>query len=409
MKILMVNKFLYPKGGAETYVLKIGAYLQEQGHEVQYFGMYDEKNTMSNKINEYTSYVDFHNAGLEKILYPFKIIYSKEAYKKIKKVLLDFKPDIIHLNNINFQLTPSIIDAAYEMHIPIVQTVHDYQMICPNHLLFNPNTNEICEKCINGSKWNCTKNNCIHGSKLKSIIGSIESILYNKYRNEYQKVNKYICPSKFLENKLLLSSEVYKDKTIAIHNFIELNKLNNYKKDDYVLFFGRLSEEKGLSMFIECCKELPNIKFKIAGTGPLDYMCKNIDNVEFVGFKTGKELEKLVAKAKFSVYPSIWYENCPLSILESESLGTPIITAKQGGMMELVEDKKTGILVENINKNNLKKAIKNLYKDDELISQMSKNCINKRKNMISLDEYCNEIIKIYKEVINTNKSNGDLQ
>ena len=98
----MVNKFLYPKGGAETYVLKIGAYLQEQGHEVQYFGMYDEKNTMSNKINEYTSYVDFHNAGLEKILYPFKIIYSKEAYKKIKKVLLDFKPDIIHLNNINF-------------------------------------------------------------------------------------------------------------------------------------------------------------------------------------------------------------------------------------------------------------------------------------------------------------------
>lgn len=400
MRILMVNKFLYPKGGAETYFLKIGNYLQKQGHEIQYFGMYDEKNTVGNKINEYTSSVDFHNAGLEKFLYPFKIIYSKEAYQKIKKVILDFKPDIIHMNNINFQLTPSIIDVAYKMHIPIVQTVHDYQMICPNHLLFNPNTNEICEKCLNSTKWNCAKNNCIHGSKLKSIIGSIEGIIYNKYKDEYKKVNKYICPSKFLENKLLSSSELYKGKTITIHNFIELKELNSYKKDNYVLFFGRLSEEKGLSIFLECCKALPNINFKIAGTGPLDYMCKNIKNVEFVGFKTGRELESLIAKAKFSVYPSIWYENCPLSILESESLGTPVITSKQGGMMELVEDKKTGILVENINKNNLKKAIENLYKDDKLISQMSKNCINKRKNMISLEEYCNKLLNIYeKEVI----------
>ena len=156
-------------------------------------------------------------------------------------------------------------------------------------MLFNPNTNQICEKCIKGSKWNCTKGNCIHDSKVKSILGSVEGILYTKYRDEYKKVNKFICPSYFLENKLLSASDIYKGKTIAIHNFIELKPLNSYTKDNYVLFFGRLSEEKGLKMFLECCKELSNIKFKVAGTGPLDYMCKGIDNVEFVGFKTGKE------------------------------------------------------------------------------------------------------------------------
>lgn len=399
MKILMVNKFLYPKGGAETYFLKIGNYLQENGHEVQYFGMYDEKNTMKNNAEQYTSNVDFHNAGIEKILYPFKIVYSKEAKQKIKKVIEDFKPDIIHMNNINFQLTPSIIDAAYEMNVPVVQTVHDYQMICPNHLLFNPNTNQICEKCIKGSKWNCTKGNCIHGSKVKSVIGSVEGILYNKLKSSYKKVKKFICPSYFLENKLLTASDIYKEKTIAIHNFIELKELNNYEKDNYVLFFGRLSEEKGLAMFLECCKKLPNIKFKVAGTGPLDYMCKGIDNVEFIGFKTGKELEELIAKAKFSVYPSIWYENCPLSILESESLGTPVITAKHGGMMELVEDNETGILVENINEDNLRQAINDLYNNQELINTMSKNCIEKREKMISLEQYCEKVLEIYNQTI----------
>ncbi len=399
MKILMVNKFLYPKGGAETYFLKIGNYLQEHGHQVEYFGMYDEKNTMKNNANQYTSNVDFHNAGMEKILYPFKIIYSKEAKEKIKKVIEDFKPDIIHMNNINFQLTPSIIDVAYKMNVPIVQTVHDYQMICPNHLLFNPNTNEICEKCVNGSKWNCTKGNCIHGSKLKSMIGSVEGVLYTKYKKEYQKVSKFICPSYFLENKLLKASDIYKGKTIAIHNFIELKPLNSYTKDDYVLFFGRLSEEKGLKIFLECCKELKNIKFKVAGTGPLEDICKGIENLEFVGFKTGIELEELIAKAKFSVYPSIWYENCPLSILESESLGTPVITVKNGGMMELVEDNETGILIEDINKENLKKAIVNLYENDSLIENMSKNCRAKRDKMISLDQYCKKLLEIYIEVI----------
>lgn len=396
MKILMVNKFLYPKGGAETYFLKIGKYLEEQGNEIEYFGMYSEKNTVGNKLNLYTTEMDFHTSKFKKILYPFRILYSFEANKKIKKIIKEFKPDVIHLNNINFQLTPSIIETAYKMKVPIVQTVHDYQMICPNHLLYN---NKICEKCIKGSKWNCARNNCIHKSKIKSIIGSLEAILYTKILKTYKKVDKFICPSDFLMNKLIEANDIFKDKTISIKNFIELKDVPKVQKEDYVLYFGRLSEEKGLNIFIETCKELPNIKFKIAGTGPLENICKNINNVEFVGFKTGNELEELIAKAEFSVYPSVWYENCPLSILESESLGTPVITANYGGMKELVEDNETGVLVENINKESLKQAIQNLNNNQKLIDKMFENCMNKRKDMISLGQYCDEILKIYNQVI----------
>lgn len=398
MKILMVNKYLYYKGGAETYALKIGKYLEKLNNQVQYFGMFSKKNVVGNEMNLYTQEMDFHTTKLQRFLYPFKIIYSFEAKRKLKKIIKKFKPDIIHLNNINFQLTPSIIEIAHKMNVPIVQTVHDYQMICPNHLLYQ--NNKICEKCIHGSKWNCTKFNCIHGSKIKSILGSIESIFYNKILKTYKKVSLYICPSKFLESKLIESNDIYKGKTVTIQNFIELkNNSICYDKEDYVLFFGRLSEEKGLDIFLKVCKELPNVNFKIAGTGPLEEKCKNINNVEFVGFKTGKDLEKLIAKAKFSVYPSVWYENCPLSILESESLGTPVITANYGGMKELVEDDKTGLLVDKIDVDSLKRSIELLYKNDEKLNIMKENCIAKRSKMVSIEQYCSQLMEIYKKVI----------
>lgn len=203
-----------------------------------------------------------------------------------------------------------------------------------------------------------------------------------------------------MESKLLEASKIYNGKTIAIHNYIELKKLEHYEKENYILFFGRLSDEKGLRIFLEVCKELKNIKFKVAGTGPLQSLCGNFSsNVEYVGFKTGKDLEQLIAKAKFSVYPSIWYENCPLSILESESLGTPVITANYGGMKELVDDGETGILINKIDKDSLKNAIMSLYNDDKKINEMSKKCIEKREKMISMDQYCKKLEEIYNQVL----------
>ena len=137
MKILLVNKFLYPRGGAETYTLKIGEQLKKMGHEVQYFGMYDTKNIVGNCYGLYTANMELHNWSLSSITYPIHIIYSFEAKKKIKELIQKFKPDIVHLNNINFHLTPSIIEGAKECGVKIVQTVHDLQMLCPNHLMLS--------------------------------------------------------------------------------------------------------------------------------------------------------------------------------------------------------------------------------------------------------------------------------
>lgn len=400
MKILMVNKFLYPRGGSESYMLKLGEELKLLGHEVEYFGMYDEKNTVGNSVNAYTSNMDFHSTKLARFLYPFKIIYSREAYKKIGEVLDDFKPDVVHMNNINFQLTPSIIYAVKKRNIPLVQTVHDYQMICPNHLLYSFNETKPCDRCINGSKFNCLKHSCIHNSKIKSLLGVVEAKLYS-FLKTYKKVDLYICPSFFLENKLLSASNIYQGKTFTIHNFIE--KKTNFEitsdPNPYIVFVGRLSKEKGVELLAETAKLLPKHRFVVAGNGPDDECLKGIDNLELLGFVTGDKLTNLMANAKLLIAPSVCYENCPLSILEAHSMGVPVVTMNSGGMAELVENGKTGGLASQPTAESVAQTIEKCL-DDEVYNTLKTNCQNMSESIMEIREYCEILIQKYNSLKN---------
>ena len=400
MKILMVNKFLYPRGGCETYMLKLSEELKAKGHEIEFFGMYDENNTVGNSENLYTTNMDFHSTGMARFLYPFKIIYSFEAYKKIGKVLDSFKPDIVHMNNINFQLTPSIIYAIKKRNIPLVQTVHDYQMICPNHLLYSLDEAKPCERCITGSKFNCLKYSCIHSSKAKSLIGSIEAKLYSLLKT-YKKVDLFVCPSKFLAEKLLSADSLYEGKTFTIHNFIEKKPIpeKTDAEKPYVAFASRLSIEKGVDILAKAAKLLPNVPFVIAGNGPDDECLKNIPNVKMKGFLTGDELISLIANAKVMILPSVWYENCPLNILETHSFGVPVITMNSGGMAELVEDGKTGLLIKEPTAEATAQAINKCFEDEEFYSILKQNCEKRKDEIIEVGDYADIIIDKYKQII----------
>ena len=401
MKILMVNKYLYPRGGSESYMLKLGNHLSSLGHEVQYFGMFDEKNTVGNKEEAYTQNMDFHSAKIARFLYPFKIIFSLEAKKKIGQVLDNFKPDIVHMNNINFQLTPSIIYAVKKRGIPLVQTVHDYQMICPNHLLYSFKENKPCDKCINGSKWNCLKNSCIHDSKVKSLLGVIEAKLYQALKT-YKKVDLFICPSFFLENKLLKANDFYKGKTYTIHNFIEKREKPDFSAEEnkpYIVFVGRLSKEKGIENLKEVAMLLGEYEFVVVGNGPDEDILKNIDNIKLKGFLTGSKLTEIMANAKALIAPSVCYENCPLSILEAHSMGVPVITMNSGGMAELVKDSVTGILAESPEPSSIAQAVRKLMEDEESYNFIKENCEKEKDNILSVEAYCDILLKKYDEII----------
>lgn len=394
MKILMINKFLYHNGGSETYIFKLGEQLEKMGHEVQYFGMEHKGRCVGNAVNAYTSDMDFHGGSkLAKITYPIKTIYSKEARVQIRKVLDDFKPDVCHINNFNYQLTPSIIleIKRWNKQCKIIYTAHDGQLVCPNHLFKNPITNEICEKCIDGNYFNCVKGKCVHGSTAKSLVGAMEAVFW-KFKKVYKLINVVICPSEFIKSKLDHNENI-KGRTIALHNFVENVEWIDVEKKDYVLYFGRYSEEKGIETLIKAAKELPDVKFLFAGSGPMIEQIRGIENIQEVGFKSGAELELLIREAKFSVYPSECNENCPFSVMESQMYGTPVIGANIGGIPELIEVGKTGELFESGNILELKEKIQYLWNNKNILEEYCIGC--KSLNFHNVEEYCVKLLDLY--------------
>ena len=398
MRILMINKFLHPNGGSETYIFKLGKQLEAMGHEVQYFGMEHEGRCVGNRVNAYTADMDFHGGSkLAKLTYPIKTIYSSEARKKLRLVLADFRPDVCHLNNFNYQLTPSILleiaKWKKEGHpCRVIFTAHDLQLVCPNHMCSNPKTGENCEKCLGGQFASCVKGRCIHGSLAKSVIGMLEAVLWNGC-GVYRNIDTMICCSEFLK-KNMDSNPLFAQKTIALHNFVDRVEPIETEKKDYVLYFGRFSREKGFHTLLQTARELPEIPFIFAGTGPLEGEIAGIPNVKNVGFQRGQALENLIRQARFSLCPSEVYENCPFSVMESQLYGTPVLGADIGGIPELIEPGRTGELFESGNAAQLTEKIRQLWENRDLTDRYSKNCAHACFD--DTQSYTEKLLRLYR-------------
>ena len=398
MKILMVNKFLYPKGGAETYVFKLGKILETHGHEVQYFGMHHSENIVGNRVTAYVSNMNLRGSISENLTAPLKIIYSAEARAKIRMVLDDFQPDVVHFNNIQFYLTPSIILETQKYRketgrsVKIIYTAHDYQLICPSHGLFDVNF-QACEKCLGGNYVACLRTKCVKNSRAKSFLGMIDAYWW-KWSKAYSYIDKIICCSQFLKSKLDVQ-ERFRNKTVALHNFVDLVPAMEVEKEDYILEFGHLSKDKGTYTLLEVAKRMPETRFVFAGYGEAEKDILEVPNAEFVGFKAGKELEMLIRKAKISVCPSEIYENCPFSVIESQMYGTPVVGSRMGGIPELIAEGQTGELFEAGNADDLERKIKKMLLTPGLAEKYSVAC--RIHPFETPDTYYQKLMGIYGE------------
>ncbi len=397
MRILFVNKFLYPRGGSESYMFGLTDYLMQHGHDIEFFGMADDRNVVAASDRRLVRNLDFHSSSIDRVTYPLRVIYSGEARRKIRWYLNSFKPDIVHIGIFNFQLTPSIIYEIRAHGIPMVHTVHDAAMVCPSHLLFNVSTNQVCERCIGGHYLSCATTKCIHGSFLKSVIGALEGYLYRGLRS-YRHIDRLICPSQFYADKLVQSG-VDRRQIAVIPNAVSASeRAAPGSLGDYVLYFGRLSREKGIATLVDACSMLPHIRFLVAGDGPLSEQAAGCTNVELVGFKQGDELRGLVRESLFTVYPSEWYENCPMSILESIAFGRPVVGSRIGGIPELVDDGSDGLLFEPGSADDLAKKIRLLYEDRRLLSEFSDRLVRKAKRY-SIEAYYARLMEVYGEAM----------
>ena len=396
MKILIVNKFLYPKGGAETYVLKLGEILRRRGHEVQYFGLQNAKNTVGNQSSAYVADIDFSAGILKNLHAPFHIIYNAEARRALRAVLEGFQPDVVHFNNIQFHLTPSVIletekyRRETERMVRIVYTAHDYQLICPSHGLFDGNL-ELCEKCLSGNYTHCLRNRCVKKSYMKSALAMLDAYVW-KYSAAYSYIDTIICCSEFLKSRLDTQPR-FREKTVTIHNFVDVMPKPKTEKDGYVLQFGHLSRDKGTDTLLEVAKRLPDVRFLFAGFGASAARIAHIPNAKFVGFQTGEDLQKLISRAAVTVCPSEIWENCPFSVMESQMYGTPVIGSRMGGIPELIAEGETGELFEAGDVDELEEKLRKILFTPGLAARYSENC----GKMIfeTSDSYYEKLLRIY--------------
>ena len=260
-------------------------------------------------------------------------------------------------------------------------------------MLINGKTGKACELCLSGQFYHCAKDKCIHGSTVKSILGMVESRLYRSL-HAYRMIDVILCPSYFIESKLKQNPDL-NGRTKMLRNFISVSETTGTKAEyPYVLYFGRFSEEKGIHTLVRAAKEMPEIPFVFAGSGPFEDEVNAIENIENKGFTTGSALADLIKNAAFSLIASECFENCPFAVMESQTLHTPVIGADIGGIPELIHVGVDGELFESGNVEALKDKIHKLWQDEELLQRYKKNC--EKIQYDSLKEYCEKLLKIYR-------------
>ena len=415
MRIVQVNNYGYIRGGSEKVFFDTIDMLEDNGHEVCAFCMNDDNNLKKSNligvdINRYE-----YRAGLINTLSSIKnFFYNKKVKREFEKLIKEFKPDLIHIHIIYGRLTNAIISVANYYKIPVVQSVHEFRLLCPVYTCLD-NNRKICLNCARSStNISCILKKCCKGSLINSVLVAAECKFRDWFFNYQKRISGFIMVSDFIMRKHLEYFPEIKDKCFKLYNSIAPNIYEKYISDDkydsdrYYLYFGRLSYEKGVITLVDYFAKHPEYKLKIVGTGPLLSQIKqriidfSITNVELLGYITGDALYSYVANAYFTIVPSEWYENNPLSVIESLILGTPVIANKIGGLPEIIIDSETGYLYNYKSEGDFDKCMNRArLLTKEKYHEMSLNCRKDAEEKFGNEKYYNNLMKIYETVKNT--------
>jgi len=414
MKILQINKFFYRRGGSEAYFFDLIRLLEKHGHEVIHFSVNHPQNFDSPYREFFINEINFEKReGLVKDSKKFShSLYSLEAKNKLEKLILKTKPEIAHLHNVSHHISPSIFRVLRKYKIPVVQTLHDYQLICPNFKMFTEGA--ICERCKKYRYWNAVIHKCVHDSRLESFAQCLEMYFHGACQFYENGVYYFVTPSKFLKDKLeewgaaktkkQRNGETEKQKLSVVHipHFLDvINYTPKYEPGEYALYFGRLVKEKGLDSLLEAVNGT-EIKLKIVGDGPeKDKLKLQVasyklqEKIEFIDYKSGKELRDLIRGSKFAVLPSIWYENYPMSLLEAGALGRAAVGSKLGGIGEIIEEGVNGFLAAPGDADDLREKMRRLWSDDDLCERMGQRAREIVSERNSPEEHYKKIMELY--------------
>ncbi len=394
MRILIVNKFYYPRGGDCIVAMNLERLLKEAGHDVAVFAMQYPENVSSPWAGYFASEVNFSHSYIAKFKAAWRTMGWGSIRKSFTRILNDFKPDIVHLHNIHSYLSPVVAQLAKEHGCRVVWTLHDFKLVCPSYsCLLDGNP---CEKCIGRSKMAVIKNRCMKSGIAGSAVAYLEARRWDRHTLS-DVTDAFICPSKFMATKMRKDG-FNPNKLHVVCNHIDPVKLAlfnsmNSPREDYYVYVGRLSTEKGVETLLDVASKLP-YTLKIAGDGPLrkqlEEQYAGSNNIEFLGHQNAQQVATLLSNARFSVMPSECYDNNPLGVIESLCAGTPVVGARIGGIPELLNES-NGISFTSGNKDELSLSINKAFDNKWNFSDI-KNC---SIQLYAPQNHLKEILSIY--------------
>ncbi|MGE0799927.1 MAG: glycosyltransferase family 4 protein [Lautropia sp.] len=402
-RLLSINNYHYRRGGADIVYLEHGALFERLGWQTAYFSMQHPKNLPS-PWSEY--FVEEIELGGDytlpmKVAKSVKAIYSFEAQRKLRLLLSRFEPSIAHLHNIYHHISPSILPVLSQAGVPVVLTAHDLKIACPNYRMLSGQ--DVCQRCKGGNYLNVVLQRCVHGSLTASSIVAVEATVHSLLRSYRKHVDRIVVPSRFFVQKFVEWGWDEK-RFIHIPNYVDAEAFEpQFQPGRYFLYFGRLSFEKGVATLISAAARA-GVPLKIAGTGPdadsLKAQAAKLGaEVEFLGYRTGQDLHDLVRGCRAMVLPSEWFENAPLSVLESFAMGKPVIGARIGGIPELIREDATGWLFDSGSVEALADALRRVQSlPDVELARFGRNAREDVARNFSKNAYVSAVSSLYAEL-----------
>lgn len=418
MRILEINKFHFDKGGADKHFLDVAELLKSKKHKVAVFSMEHPKNRKSAWQKYFISTVGYTSeySFWQKIKGAFRMFYSFKAKRKINKLLDDFQPDIVHIHNIYHQLSPAILFEIKKRNIPIIMTVHDFKIICPNHSLYH--NGKVYDRCKNGKHYQCFLDKCVKNSYSKSFLAMLEMYWHNSLLKTYEKnIDLYIAPSQFVKNILeewgiagekikILPHFIVNNNTVFQHTGVRQRQDSQDNNDDnkyvnhlekYALYFGRISKSKGVDILLNVFENLRNTKIYMAGEIEDDINLENFKNIKYLGFLNQSQLRLYIEGAEFIVSGSKLPETFGLIALEAISRGKPFVGFRSGAYKEIINNGVNGFLAED--EKEIRKIIQKIIKKEFIFDNYKIKKSARQK--YGQDEYYKNLIEVFKKVINS--------
>lgn len=394
MKVLLVHNYYQQRGGEDRVVAQEMELFQSKGVNVQLYSVHNDAINGRSIIGKARTAIE--------------TAWSYSEYKNIRKKLMDMKPDVVHVHNFFPLISPSIYYACSELGIPVVQTLHNYRLICPAATLMRDN--RICEECVSGSLISSLKHGCYRDSKMQTL--SVASMIkLNRILGTWsRKIDRYIVLTEFAKKKFI-ESGIPEHRISVKPNFV-IRRHSDYpsqlKEADYILFVGRIAVEKGVRNLLDAYRLLKNrvsTKLVIIGDGPdRDMLAKEFgeDGVIFLGNQNSDTVLRYMEQARYLVVPSIWYEGFPMTIVESYSVGTPVLSSKIGALEEVVKDTVTGFHFPPYDVQLIAEVMERALRFDQY-QELRQRVLHTYESLYTEDVNFEQTMNIYREVIEENE------